>query len=825
MRTLHLICNAHLDPVWQWEWEEGAAEAISTFRVAADFCEANDAFIFNHNEVILYKWVEEYAPELFARIQRLVKNGKWHIMGGWYLQPDCNMPSGESFARQILVGRNYFREKFGAEPKTAINFDPFGHTRGLAQILARSGYDSYLFCRPDNNDCPLPSDDFEWVGYDGSKIIGHRSSEFYCSQGGHAREKVKGWMDRNRDRKVGLVLWGVGDHGGGPSRVDLNDLDSLARETGDWRIIHSTPEAYFNELREKEIPLPRHEGDINAWAVGCYTSQVRLKQKHRELENEIYALEKMMSHAAISGLADYPAGEIHEALCDLLFAEFHDILPGSSVQPVEDMALRLMDHGLEIVSRLKARAFFALASGQKTAVEGEIPILVYNPHPRRISGVFECEFMLAGQNWNDVFTMPHVYQDGRRLPCQVEKEYGNLNLDWRKRVVFSATLEPSRMNRFDCRVEVLPARPKTQLEPVDGKLRFKTDDLEVVINCETGLMDCYKAGGTDYLKAGAFAPTILEDSADPWEMAVQRFDKVAGTFKAMTPERAARFAGVSAQALPPVRVIEDGEVRTVIESLMEWGDSFICQTYKLPRRGTEIEVNVRVFWNEKNRMLKLRVPTVFTDGGYMGQVAYGADSLPTGGKEVVAQKWVAAVSRSKDHAFSCVNEGSYGSDFRDGEMRLTLMRSAAYAGHPIGNRPIVRQDRFTTRIDQGERFFRFWLKGSPFNERMAAIDSEALAHNEEPMALSYFPSGLGTAPKPLAILSDPTVQLTAFKKAENSGEFVIRLFEPTGAARETTLELPALGTSAKASLGGFEIKTLLVDPKTGRIRETNLIER
>ena len=103
-KQVFMICNAHLDPVWQWEWEEGAAEAISTFRVAADFCEEYEGFIFNHNEALLYRWVEEYEPELFERIKALVKKGRWHIMGGWYLQSDCNIPSGESFVRQILEG-------------------------------------------------------------------------------------------------------------------------------------------------------------------------------------------------------------------------------------------------------------------------------------------------------------------------------------------------------------------------------------------------------------------------------------------------------------------------------------------------------------------------------------------------------------------------------------------------------------------------------------------------------------------------------------------------------------------------------------------------
>ena len=109
MKEVHLICNAHLDPIWQWEWEEGAAAALSTFRSAADLADEFD-YIFCHNEVTLYKYIEEYAPALFARIKELIRIGKWRIMGGWYLQPDCNMPSGEAFVRQIGLGRKYFQE-------------------------------------------------------------------------------------------------------------------------------------------------------------------------------------------------------------------------------------------------------------------------------------------------------------------------------------------------------------------------------------------------------------------------------------------------------------------------------------------------------------------------------------------------------------------------------------------------------------------------------------------------------------------------------------------------------------------------------------------
>lgn len=824
MKTMHLLCNAHLDPVWLWEWEEGAAEAISTFRVAADLCEAFGGFIFNHNEVTLYKWVEEFEPELFARLQRLVAEGKWHIMGGWYLQPDCNMPSGESFVRQMLLGRHYFMDKFGVLPTTAINFDPFGHTRGLVQIMKQAGYDSYMFCRPSINECTLPAADFIWVGYDGSEIVAHRALEFYNSPRGKADEKVRQWLGKSGERSVGSVLWGVGNHGGGPSRVDLEKLAKLMAETTDVRVIHSTPEAYFRELAEAGGQLPRHDRDINPFSVGCYTSQIRIKQKHRLLENEIYMVEKMMSHASLQRLTAYPYDDIHAAICDLMVTEFHDVLPGSSIQPVEETSLRLIDHGLEIVSRLKARAFFALAQGQPVAVEGEIPILVYNPHPHPVEGVFECEFQLSDQNWNDEFTMPTVYQSGVQLASQAEQELSNLNLDWRKRVAFRATLQPGAMNRFDVRLHVLQAKPQPELQTVNGNVVFRTEALHVVINGSTGLVDQYEAHGVGYLKPGAFAPLVIVDNDDAWGMTVDRFRDVAGSFRLMSPEEGTRFSGIRDKTLDSVRIIEDGPVRTVVEALFRYSDSFLIQTYKLPKHGTEIEVHVRIHWNEKSKMLKLSVPTLLADGVYIGQVAYGRGELPTDGREAVSQKWAAVHDVRADRAFACIDDGNYGSDYADGEFRLSLLRSPGYSGHPIHDRPIMPQDRYTSRIDQGERQYRFWFNGGSGAELLSTIDRRALALNEKPFVLSFFPSGHGRLPENSLTLSDDAVLVTAFKREERGDGYIIRLFEPTGTARTTKLRVPALALETEVALRPFELVTLRLDPHAKMIAPAGLME-
>ncbi len=412
-RSLVLVCNSHIDPVWLWPWEEGLAATLATFRAAADLCEEFDDFVFCHNEALLYQWVEQYEPALFARLQRLVAAGRWHIMGGWYVQPDCNLPSGESLVRQVLIGKNYFLDRFGVEPTVAINFDPFGHTRGLVQILAKAGYDGYLFCRPDATWLSLPSDDFRWVGYDGSTVLAHRAGEHYNSERGRAGSKVERWLEAHAARQRGLLLWGVGNHGGGPSRGDLHSLAALRAGPDDREIFHGRPEDYFAVLRDSADSLPSHEGDLNPWAVGCYTSMATVKQAHARLERSIFATEALSATASLQGLLPYPSAGLREALEDLLFCQFHDILPGEGVREVEQQALARLGHGSEIVSRLRARAFFALLSGEPPAPEGDYPIVALNHLPTSVHETLVVEFQPPEPNFDrNVFWQPENH--GRR---------------------------------------------------------------------------------------------------------------------------------------------------------------------------------------------------------------------------------------------------------------------------------------------------------------------------------------------------------------------------------------------------------------------------
>ena len=826
-RRIHLVSNAHLDPVWLWEWQEGAGEALSTFRQAAEFCEEHRGFIFCHNEAVLYRWVEEYEPALFRRIRKLVREKKWHIMGGWHIQPDCNLPSGESFVRQALLGRRYFKERFGVEPKTAVNLDPFGHTRGLVQILAKSGYTAYLCCRPGDKECPLPQDEFVWVGYDGSEVLANRASAHYCSTGGKERERLEKWLAEHPVGDLAIHLWGIGDHGGGPSRRDLKDLAALMAERPDLDLVHSTPDAYFAELEKKRDSLPRREKDLNPWAVGCYTSMTRVKQGHRRLENELFSAEKMAATAWLQGLMTYPAGEFDEVMRDLAFIQFHDILPGSAIPAGEEGAVRLIGHGLEVLSRLKARAFFALAAGEPKAAAGEVPVFVFNPHAFPVRTLVECEFEPWEPNFEKTFWDPRVYAGGRALPSQPEKEESNLSLEWRKRVVFEAELAPCRLNRFSCRLESLPEKPRPAMAEKAGAFTVTTPDLVASVNARTGLIDIYRPGGVDLLGPDAFAPLVVKDNADPWGMKVRSFRKVEGRFALAAPEQTARFCGLGEGGLAPVRVIEDGPVRAVVEAVFAYGDSRLALRYKVPKRGAEIEVEARVFWAERDRMLKLSLPSKLRRPRFIGQVAFGADELPSNGDEAVAQKWLALVSDEDGAAVTVANDGVHGADWSGGELRLSLLRSPAYAADTWEDRIAVAQDRFIPRQDTGERTFRFWLNGGPLAQRMDVIGREALVHNEAPYVLAYFPPGGRGKSLPGVVIDGPAVELSAFKRSQDGADPVIRLFEPTGKARTVTVKLPACGPGAKARvrLKGFEVRTLRFSRRAKAFVETDLLER
>lgn len=822
MKRVHLVANAHLDPVWLWRWQEGCSEALSTFQTVAEMTDEFEGFEFNHNESILYEWVKDNSPALFEKLKKAVQEGKWNIIGGWYLQPDCNMPSGESIVRNIEKGKRFFKKEFGKEPTTAINFDSFGHSKGLVQILNQANYDSYVVCRPAKDDFPFENQDFVWEGLNGSQIIVHRSDENYNSVWGHVAEELTEFLPKKADEEVTLFLWGVGDHGGGPSRKDLRDLKELIEKDENYCIIHSSPEAYFEELKKTSTNMPRVTAGLNPVAPGCYTSQIRVKQKHRELENEIYSTEKMAAAAQVLCGREYPKKAFDDAVQALLFSEFHDALPGSGSPLVEEDTLRILNYGLEIMSRTKHYSALALAKGERRVEDGTSVILFYNPHPYDITGVFECETGLPKQNWTTDFMYPVVKFNGEEIPCQAEKECSNFNIDWRKKVVVQATLKAFSMNRMDVSWRPLPKRPS--FDEIVSKPEFVFDNgkMKVVIDTRTGLLSEYSVGGKIYLTKGSMRLSCYDDTFNPWGIR-QRVEAAQRDFHLLTDHAASDYCGLREKVIPAVRVIEDGAVRTTVEAVFGMGESKAYIRYKLPKNGDGFEVETGVLFLEKEKYLKLILNTPEGEKTFKGQIMFGREELYKE-CETVSQKWCMVENTEDKTSVAVINNGTHGADLVGNEIGITLLRSAGYSAADFTMGKTLQEEQWAPRMEQGERFYKFYIQGGTSTEMNENIDRMAQHFNEQPYGFSYCPPGEGEPVSSLMQIDNPRVMVSAIKKSEDSEGYIIRLYEGSGEAAEAKITFPAHKLEKAISFNGFEIKTFLWNPETGDFKETSLVE-
>lgn len=788
MKKIHLICNSHLDPVWMWDWEEGLGESISTFHQAELFCREFD-FVFNHNESVLYEFIEEHDPELFERIKEQVKAGKWHIMGGWYLQPDCNMPSGEAFVRQIGLGRKYFAEKFDARPATAVNFDSFGHSVGLVQILKKCGYDSYICCRPNPEMMDLPRD-FWWVGKDGSRVKVTRTTDenLYCTAFGNAKNEIIRMASSYADGEVGVALWGVGNHGGLPSRKDLEEVTALIASSDD-PLVHSTPEQYFAELE----PKTEFTKSMQPCLIGCYTAMQSIKQKHIELENKLFTTEKLCAYAALNGLYTKNEDAFRKAEKALAALEFHDIYSGTCASDGEKSSLRKADYALELLQTEFNKAFFALCGKHQKAEIGEFPVFIFNSQPYAREAVCETEFLVPTPIISDTeqYTVS-VYQNGKKIPSQCIKELSNINYDRRKRIAYRCELPALGEARVDIRLET---EPKKFLAPTTGDEIVFSDSIKTIrISRKTGLMESYIVNGKEMLSGGAFRPVMYEDNADPWGWFMERIGKNPVDF-VLCDGSTGPF-----EKLTNVNVIEDGDILTEVESFFWQGSSFVRISYKMYKDMPYTDIKADVFWNEQQKALKLKMPAAF-DGQFIGQIPFGSDTFEKDGKEITAHRFVGF--RDGQNVLTLYNNCTYGFSAEGNDLYATLLRGAAYCAHPIGDRILIDPDRFIPAIEQGKHSFAFRLSYDPLEK----LENNAQEFVNTPFSLNFFPHGNGNAAENVLSVENPAISLSAFYQEENG--YVLRLVNNNAEPNETDLTL--CGQSRRLSFGKYEVKTCFYD--------------
>lgn len=780
MKKLHLICNAHIDPVWQWTWDEGISAALATFKSACDLAEEFD-YIFCHNESLLYEAVEKNSPELFERIKKLVKEGKWKITGGWYLQPDCLMPSGESFIRQIKVGHKYFQEKFGQLPEIAVNYDSFGHSIGLAQILKKNGYKGYVCYRPLRWHFPYPEGKFyNWVGPSGDSVL-FSNSKNYGSTLGEAVNLIK--LRSREAEDVDYVLWGVGNHGGGASRKDLKEIEDLKLDG--FEVFHSTLEDLFNDDIKISNDLTV---SLFPCMTGCVSSMAKVKQSHRDAENVLYVTEKMLTAAALAGYKpDLTA--LYEAQKGLLLSEFHDILPGSCVADGEANGLELLSYCKKVAKDYRTNAFMYLTMGEKVAADGEFPIYVFNPMPYEVTVPVEAEFILPRQNWDlEKWYAPVVYHDGKEIPCQQIKEDSNLNLDWRKRVIFNGKLKPMGVTRFSVFVKEEKGFKGFSAPAVKGDIKafVKGSPLDKPIALE-----------------------MYEDNGDPWGMSTKYFARMGknpSEFRAMTEDECKKFI-VSDDPMYPEHVIEDGEVLTSVEGFYTKDKTDAVVEYRRYKNHSFVDVKVTVEFSEKNKLVKLRIPAPAGTG--IGDGAFVVEDKPAE-YENYFQKWF-GVKKADGNVFAVINDGCYSGKVENGYIYLNLIRGAGYCMHPLpissdgevpGDRKLYPTDRYLPRIDSGRYVWKFRIMTGTIEE----VTEMSELFNQKNYAINVFP--IGTGAKKAEIYTDVPVVMPTAKMGENGG-YVMRFFNPE--LKEKTFTLTVNGNSQKVIMNKAEVVSVTYD--------------
>src|SRR5680860_42565 len=346
--SMHMIGNAHIDPVWLWDWTEGFHEVVASFRSALDRLDESDDFTFVSSSAVFYAWIERHDPAMFERIKERIEEGRWEIVGGWWLQPDCNIPSGESFVRQALYGQRYFLEKFGHMAKVGYNVDSFGHTAMLPQLLRKSGLDAYVFMRPAPHELGLPSRLFWWESPDGSRVLTYRLPFEYCTWGEELDKHVRRCAGELRDPVDEIMcFYGVGNHGGGPTRQNIESIRRLNEDPDLPDLTFSTPDRYFAAVRERGWDLPVVHHDLQHHASGCYAAHSGVKAWNRRAESALVMAETFGALAA-SQTGREPTEDLAHAWHGVLFNQFHDILAGTSLRSAYDDAHDLYGEALAI---------------------------------------------------------------------------------------------------------------------------------------------------------------------------------------------------------------------------------------------------------------------------------------------------------------------------------------------------------------------------------------------------------------------------------------------------------------------------------------------
>jgi len=798
--VFHMIGNAHIDPVWLWNWPEGYQEIKATFRSALDRLNEDEQFIFTTSSAAHLAWIEENEPDMFEEIRARVEEGRWALVGGWWVQPDCNLPGGEGFVRQGLYGQRYLHERFGRTADVGYNPDSFGHANTLPQILLKSGLRSYTFMRPGPHEQGLPSRLFWWQGPDGSRVLSFRIPYEYCTTGKDLEPHVRKCMtETDLDLAELMCFYGVGNHGGGPTRENLASIRRMNDDPAFPELRFSHPSRYFEAVRDSGAPVWADE--LQHHAVGCYAAHSGVKRWNRHAELALIRAEKLASLAtALTGLP-YPHADLERAWKRVLFNHFHDILAGTSIESAYDDARHEYGEALATARRVTNAAIQRVSWRVRIPhVEGTRVFVVFNPHawPVRVPvehevGGLPAAFRLTGA-------------DGRDVPAQVVRSEATVS-GWRGRLAWLAELPAFGHATFTAQ----PGTPAADRTPDAGPLHLQNDALRVEFDPDTGgiarLVD--RRANVEVFQGVAGAGVVMRDDSDTWSHGVHAYHDHVGT-----------FAGAS------VTLVEQGPARASVRTVAQFGRSTLEQQFIVYGDTDWVEVRVRVDWHERHRLLKLAFPAHLQFAQATYEAPYGVTTRPGNGHEEPGGRWVdlSGVHRptGEVRGVSVINDAKSSYSVTESTLYLTVLRSPVIAHHD----PYVpTSDGHYRYLDQGEQFFTYWIYPHERMWRHANTPRLAAALTEQPVVIPETYHDGPFAPAASHLHAEPdNVTVSAVKRAEDGGGWVLRIVETHGRACQARLAVPFLQRDLTSRLGAFEIKTLYLPDDGSPARTVNLTE-
>jgi alpha-mannosidase len=399
---VHMIGNAHIDPVWLWGWQAGVDEALATMSAAADRCDEYPEFIFTRGEAWLYKQVETVHPDLFARIRRLVERGQWHITGGQFLQPDTNLPTEMGLRRQLIHGQRYFRDRFGVAPTVGYNVDSFGHIASLPDILADHGYTGYVFRRPEQHQVALPGNTFVWQGVRGAEVTAFRIAPGYVANFADLTGQVEIAIE-STSPELGhtMCFYGVGNHGGGPSKAMIEWILEHRHGFAGHELVFSTPQAFMEAIAVRRAELPRITSELQQTFPGCYSVMHDIKSEQRHAEQLLDQAGRAVAiFAADAAERQACEARLDRAWEDLLFTEFHDILAGTSI-PSAWRSVRAMQGRSRIIGEEVLVEVTRRWSYRSLPRVNDQQLIVINTDEAPFLGCVEAEPFLDFDDWGD----------------------------------------------------------------------------------------------------------------------------------------------------------------------------------------------------------------------------------------------------------------------------------------------------------------------------------------------------------------------------------------------------------------------------------------